>query len=438
MSLTITAPTYPQGFMPSENDIVFSVLSTVASQQGFAYLIDVVVNGTVALKLRRLPIVPSQAIKINLKPIVQNFMGSIWPVGSWTSSVSPETAEVFIRVSESYGGDIYNTTTSVPIFVWNAAAQFEQMKKGANNFIYNFLPKQQSTDRNTLHFLGYHDDCDIRCQKWIHQNMVVILPYQLPIYTINYNLPKYISYFPDRSSYLCLAGFNEKGLMLKKYVHDIAADGTLSKSIYTRSLYVTSNIGGSWLRRYKLDPAADEMTMDDCKYLMLYPCSEYEASCNRPDVPTRRPLLFEVTHCPFSYNILYKSSEGCWGNITVNHKTEYQVSTETKTITNAVPYTWDDSSRIIKSIDVKAQGQWTLNTGWIEGNKFKDIEDLIISPDIYIQYQPDVTVSNTTQMQYIPVQLTDADYVTKETNSVHLRNYELKFKESFYKNTIKQ
>lgn len=449
MSLTISAPTYPEGFLPSGNDIIFTALSTSAYQSGFAYLIDVYVNGNAVIQLRQSPITPSQAIRINVKNIVSNYISSIFPASLWTLSVAPEIAQVYIGVTEYYGGQPYDTANSVPVTIWNSAAQWNDMKKGVDRFIRNFTPYTGGSVHTDGRMLAYHNTCSI--SPFITNGpgiggftTVRIDTNSIPKYQTNYNIPHYISMFTKFglgvtnpfAPYVVIAGFDSTGLMIKKYVYATNVDSSLNKTIFTQDIRIYPTMSATY--RYKRFTELDLDTMDDCAYFMVYPCYTFNGNCTVADTPTLYPVCFEINRCKESFAILYKSSDGGWGQIQMNNKTQNEVNVETTTKLDTIPTTWTNQSRLISTIDIKAQGQWILNTGWIENGMFADIEDLIISPQIYLIHQPDSSVNDATKIEYIPVQLSNNTYVVKETKAVNLRNYELTFTESFYKNTIRQ
>lgn len=443
MSLTISAPTSPEGWIPSGNDIIFTALSTSASQSGFAYLIDVYVNSTAVIQLRQSPIDPSQAIRINVGNIVRTFMGTTMTSTSWSMSVSPEVAEVYITVTEYYGGQTYNISTSVPVRVWNATAQWNDMKKGTDRYIRNFVPYTGGSVHTDGRMLAYHDYCPMNPFGWVMQNMVVIRPETLPKYQINWNVPQNISFFTKGgygvtnpfAGWVVLAGFNDKGLMIKKFLYGVQNDTAMNHTIYTTSIRMWSGMGGNFSYKYaRTGVQTDDFS--DCTYAMLYTTtSAPQLNVTTPDTPSLYPLLFEINHCKEAYTILYKSGDGGWGQMLMNKRVENSVNIENTTKLDTAPTTWSEGSRLISTVDLRAQGKWVFNTGWIDGNKYSDVEDLIMSKNIYILHQPDITVNDTTKNEYIPVQLNDTDYVVKEKANVDLRNYQLTFTESFYRNT---
>lgn len=443
MSLTITTPTSPEGWIPSGNDIIFTALSTSASQSGFAYLIDVYVNGTAVIQLRQSPIDPSQAIRINVGNIVRNFINSVFINGSGWRQV-PEIGEVYITVTEYYGGQPYTSKTSVPVRVWNATAQWNDMKRGVDKYIRNFTPYSQGMVHTDGRMLAYHDHCPMNPFGWVMQRMVVIRPEILPKYQINWNVPQYVSFFTKGGygvtnpfvGWVVLAGFNSDGLMIKKFMYGISNDSTMNKTIFSTSVRMWSDMGTDYSYKYSSDGIQTD-DFSDCTYAMLYTTTTTpQLNVTTPDTTSLYPILFEINHCKEAYYILYKSGDGSWGQMLMNKRVENSVNIENTTKLDTAPTTWSDGSRLITTVDLKAQGKWVFNTGWIEGHKYSDVEDLITSKNIYIVHQPDTSVNDTTKIDYIPVQLNDADYVVKEKANVNLRNYQLTFTESFYRNTM--
>lgn len=445
MSLTITAPTLPEGWIPSGNDIIFTALSTSASQSGFAYLIDVYVNGTGVIQLRQSPIDPSLPIRINVGNIVRNFIKSVFINGSGWRPV-PEIGEVYITVTEYYGGQPYASTNSLPVRVWNATAQWNDMKNGVDKYIRNFTPYSRGAVHTDGRMLAYHDHCPLTpFARIAHLNMVVVPNIALlPKYQINWNVPQYVSFFTKAgygvtnpfAGWVVLAGLDERGVMIKKFLYGISNDSSINKTIYSTSVRMWTGMGVDYSYKYTRDGVQTD-DFSDCTYAMLYTTtSTPQLNVSIPDTPSLYPLCFEINHCKESYSILYKSGDGSWGQMMMNKRVENSVTIENITKLDTAPTTWSNDSRLISTVDLKAQGKWVFNTGWIEGHKYSDVEDLIMSKNIYILHQPDTTVNDVTKLEYIPVQLNDADYVVKEKANVNLRNYQLTFTESFYRNTM--
>ena len=444
MSLTVTAPTSPEGWIPSGNDIIFTALSSNAYISGFAYLIDVYVNGNAVIQLRQSPITPSQAIRINVGNIVRNYISSTFVSSLWSMSISPEVAEVYIGVTEYYGGQPYNTVSSVPVRVWNATAQWNDMKNGVSNYIRNFVPYTGGSVHTDGRMLAYHDYCPIMKPFFLKGRSIKTKPDILPKYQINWNVPQNISFFTKNGigvtnpfvGYVVLAGFDANGTMIKKFFTGVSNDSSMNHTIFSKSVRMWDGMGGDYSYKYAL-PNVQTTDFSDCTYAMLYTTTSAPyLNVTSIDTLSLYPLFFEINHCKESYSILYKSGDGGWGQMLMNKKVENSVTIENTTKLDTIPTSWSDESRLITTVDLKAQGKWIFNTGWIEGNKYSDVEDLILSKNIYIVHQPDSSVNNMTKIEYIPVQLNNADYVVKEKGNVNLRNYELSFTESFYKNTM--
>ena len=449
MSLTVTAPASPEGWIPSGNDIIFTALSSNAYISGFAYLIDVYVNDTAVIQLRQSPITPSQAIRINVGNIIRNYISTTFTNVQWSMSISPEVAQIYIIVTEYYSGQPYAVSTSVPVRVWNSTAQWIDMKNGVNKFIRKFVPYTGGTVHTDGRMLAYHDHCPINPFNVLStsgRSLIKVNPDILPKYQINWNVPQNISFFTKAGygvtnpfvNYVVLAGFDSNGIMIKKFFFGLSNDTTIGKTIFTNSIRMWDGMGGNYSYKYAI-PDVQTNDFSDCAYAMLYTTSSApNMNVTSIDTLSLYPLFFEINHCKESYSILYKSGDGCWGQMLMNKKVENSVAIENTTKLDTAPTSWGNESRLITTVDLKAQGKWVFNTGWIDGNKYSDVEDLILSKNIYIVHQPDSSVNDTTKIEYIPVQLNNADYVVKERGNVNLRNYELSFTESFYKNTMIQ
>ena len=67
---------------------------------------------------------------------------------------------------------------------------------------------------------------------------------------------------------------------------------------------------------------------------------------------------------------------------------------------------------------------------WDEINE--DVKDMLQSPQLYIQHFKGGNI------EYIPVTLADATYITRERNDVNLFRYTFEFIESFYKTATRR
>lgn len=446
MALTITSPATVYGWMPSGNDLTYSIISTEAYRNGFAYIIDVYVNDNVVIQLRQLPITYNVPIKVNVKDIVSNFISTKYyytnMAGQKIFAQPPEYAKVYISVTERYSGDDWDTELTYPIFVWNSVAQFRDIKRGTDRFIRNFVPVTSGSIHTDGRPLGVHNVCPMNVFNVVDSS-IYVKPEITPYYTLNTHLNPYMSFMTISqydgvfADYFVFAGLDQNGKMIKKFVNrtDASTDVDGNKQILTTPL---NNIyGGNFNYRYGYDTS----NFSDCSYMVVYTCESFNADLSTPDTPTLHPVMFRLCNNNESFGVVYKSNEGGWWYIQCNDTATEETSVETTTMMNAELKSLTGSvdiatnnmfGRYITPVDVKAQGTIKVNTGWVDGGIIDDIADMITSPIIYIQHYIDNYV------HYIPVTLVDATYVTKESRNRSLRNYEFEFAEAYYKNTIRQ
>lgn len=441
MAVTITNPTFPLGFLPSNSDIIYSIASDQTYQSNFYYIIDVLIDNASVIQLRIAPVDQLTPVKLNVKDIVKNFVSSTFITGNMAGLrgfyTAPELREVIISVTEWYNGEDWTTTNSNPLYVWNAVAQFKDLKNGVDKFYRNFVPYTNVSVTTIGRPLAYHNVVPFRSPFRQSGRKVYLGTMDFPRYIAHKGMNPSISFFTYSDSYspnvfgtyFVFAGFDEKGKMIKKFIETTGADSSINKRICVTPSGIDKINGSNFTYRY----GADTSTMMDCKYVMFYVTNNVNFDYTTADTKFNLyPILFEVADCNEAFGILYKSNEGGWGFVSCNHTATEETSVETTTRLNAPPTTWNNSSKLISAVDIKAQGKITLNSGWVNSGIQQDIQDMITSPVIYIQHYKDGT------LDYIPVTLQNATYITNESRNVNLRNYEFSFVESYYKNTIRE
>ena len=173
--------------------------------------------------------------------------------------------------------------------------------------------------------------------------------------------------------------------------------------------------------------------LSECEYILVYTTDNPAGNVINEDIMSCKPLVFKINHCKESFAITYASSEGGWGFVQCNSKMVEETSIETTTLLKPNPlgmHGWADDARLVSATNVRAQGTIKLNSGWVEDAVADDIRDMLTSPNIFIEHW------KNGQLEYIPVTLVNATYMTAETKAVNLRNYEFTFAESYFKNTI--
>lgn len=439
MALTITLPTIADGWLPAHNDINYTISSTQDSKVDFCYLIDVQVNGASVIKLRRYPLTIGQPIVLNVREIVTNFIKTTFPTAPL--GFSTDYASIVLSISEFYDQETQSTSVTQAVNVWNASASFSREKKGLGEWIKDFTISRIGEiylfgrpfghhlyyDGNPLVssslLRGYElkDDAKANCNI-INEGMLTDC--------------LLATYSNDRQSvngdYVVALGFDAQGFATKKYVKQL-------EGLDTNPQYMLYNIKvGTAIKERDFDNAyysqlVHTQDFKDCEYICVYTTINPNADVYVIDDFSIKPLIFKVNHCKEAFGIHYASSEGGWGFIQCNKRMieETAVEATTRLKTNSLVMNgWANDTRLVSATNVRAQGTLKLNSDWVEGALIEDIRDMLISPNIFVEHWKDGV------LEYIPVTLVNASYITDETRAVNLRNYEFTFAESFFKNTI--
>lgn len=442
MAITTTSPTeYAGSWLPSCNDIIFTATSDQTTQPDFYYLIDVLINDAAVITLRRYPVI-SQSVSVNVREIVESYITSTFDNSNAAGSIffSTDYVKVTIRATEYYSGQTYSSATADFAYIWNAAAPFKVEKANAvNKYHRQFNYIKTVLDVSFARPMGYNQ---VANQSDIYENAgdLLVRPEALAAaYPMNVNFKRPVSIFSFFSGiyaatasalYSVFLGCDETGKVLKKFVEPTNATRTEP----TESI-ITSIVGSldpaDFTYRYAVAGESIYTNLDDCAYVVFYFALSYGAGLLE-DKPVSKPLVFKQCQCPEAFAVLYKSYEGGWNMVQCNRRAVETTAIETTTRENVKPTTWNESSRLISSVNVQALGSWKLNTDWVNEAINKDINDMLQSPSLYIMHYHDG------ELEYIPVTLANANYVTKQHNYVNLFSYTLEFTESYFKNTIKK
>lgn len=440
MDLTVTNPKSVgvSIWFPSGNDLIYTMSSTASTTNGFYFLVEVYVNGNKAVTLRKYPIA-GVLTQLNVKDIVNAYISSKFTANnsagvSWHSNT--DYAEFYISVTEVYNGDTYDNVTTLPMFAWDAAAQFAEEKVGTHRFYRNFA--FDVTYSYNGRPMGHHnviegvptdviDTSSVSIWKTLNQSKKAYANHivrgdkrQLSIFC-GENISR-------NTEVTCLIayGFDDKGRYIKKGVKTISATAGEANRHWVN--YTLTGGTETWDDTYT-SVGGTFTNMFDCKYIYYCFAKTYNANFN-VETKASYGVLYEVCDLPESYSVLYKSYEGGWCHIQLNRRATE--ATEIKTITkqDVAPYKYAANSRLVSAVKVLAQGSRTYHTDWVNEQINEEIQDMLVSPQLYIQHYKDGVIDFT------PVTLADATYTTKELNDVNLFNYELNFIESYEKNTI--
>lgn len=426
MALTITPPVGPQNWVPSGNEIIYTISTTMPWRSDLYFLIKVIVNGNTVLTLRKYPLRAQQSVKINLRDIVDVYLENEPYLNMHTTLFETTTrktvAELQITVTELDSLREGDTQTSFPVYVWKAAEQFIDHKDEINvdRFAWKFTAASTlSEGRYQGRPMGYHKTVgvngpflEMRPDGWYLQDVA-----KKKAYKTNRNVERDVHIFSNYTSgpiYLLYLGFDADGKLISK---------AFTRHVPQQALGVDNHLirwsarFGGWLRYNK--------------YVACVLSSSFHAQFDSAEDFISQPLIFDVYDSEESFAVWYKSYEGGWNIIQCNNRAKERTSIDTTTRENALPKTWSPESRMISPVYVKGHSTWFLNTDWVDKYENEDVKDMLQSPCLFIQHYKK---GKTT---YIPVTLSNASFTTKEVNSKDLFNYKMEFEESFYKNTVR-
>lgn len=436
MAITIQAPQSPLAWLPAGNALTYTINSDQTAQPDFYYLVDVQINNTSVIKLRRFP-VSGSSIMVDVREIIDAYITATFENATpGIRNFSTDILGVKVVATEYYSGQAYNSATASIIEIWNAAAQFEDEQQQAGYYLKNWYNNfRKYTQGGTTYFarpMGYHNiaaPSDIYVDSGHLQISREALENAYPMHrAFSRTASIFANVTANSSPWIVYLGCDETGKVLKKMYTPFD-----SVTNYTNAL-IYSNIGGklvgsnfTYAEDLDGNPAAD---MDDCAYIVFYYADFVDVVTNE-DKPISTPIVMKMGDCPETFAVLYRSFEGGWNMIQCNNRAVETTSIETTTRENIRPNIWAQDTRLISSVNVHAQGRWSLNTDWISKAIGEEVKDMLQSPTLFIMHYESGSV------KYIPVTLINADYVTEQHKDVNLFNYRFEFAEAFYKNTIR-
>lgn len=426
MSLTITPPVGPGDWIPSGNEIIYTITTTTNWNRDLYFLIDVIVNGSTVLTLRKSPLHGQQSVKINLRDIVDVYLENnpylYNNIIFFETTTRKTVADLRVSVEEILFERSQVAPTTFPVYVWKATEQFIDHKGTSNvsRFAWTFTAASTlSEDRYQGRPMGYHKTVGVnvpflefRPDGWYLQDVA-----KKKAYKTNRNVDRDVHIFSNYTSgpiYILSLGFDADGKLIHK---SFARPGTLP------ALGVDNHLI-RWDARF-------DGFLRYCKYVVYILSSSFHAQFDYTEDFISQPLIFDMYDSEESFAVWYKSYEGGWNIIQCNNRAAERTSVDTTTRANALPNLWASDSRMISPVYVKAHSTWVLNTDWIDQYENEDVKDMLQSPCLFIQHY------KKGKKTYIPVTLSNASFTTKEVNSKNLFNYKIEFEESFYKNTVR-
>lgn len=441
MAITITAPQGPDKWMPSGNSIRYTINSDQTAQPDFYYLIDVQINGTSVIKLRRYPVTGSSII-VDVREIVDAYITATFHNNLQVGHrlISTDKLSIVMVATEYYNGQAYNSATAVPVLIWAAAAQFEDEQQVVGYYLKDYYNqfRHYTQGANTYYArpMGYHNAAqpnDITMEVDFLKTYLQVSEDALSnAYPMNREFTRTAAIFANVTAtadpYVVFLGCDTNGRAIKKFYSAFSIMTSQTNALIYTS--IGGKIDGSGFTYAKNLDGTTATDMDDCPYIVFYYASAVD-TVRKLDTIISRPIVMKMGECPESFAVLYRSFEGDWNMIQCNQRATETTSIETTTRENALPTTWAEDTRIISSVNVHAQGRWQLNTDWVSQAINEEVKDMLQSPTLFIMHLTGGVV------KYIPVTLVNADYTTEQHNDVNLFNYRFEFAEAFYKNTIR-
>ena len=448
MSLTVYNPRQigVTTWFPSNTDLTYRMSSTQSNVNGFYFIIDVYVNNVKVITLRKYPI-QGITTELNVRDIVNAYITS-----NFTPNTSPQYinyhvntdfAEFHIVVTEWYNGEDWDSVTTIPMYAWDAAIQFEQMRTPDITGYHRYFTYDE-TYQSSSYPLEYHgipmgwknfiqissadgllnrdgalsDICKGQAYKLVRGDKR-----QISIFC-GYNLSR-----NTEVAFLIAYGFNSVGKFIKK-----AAKKINNVDDRADSHWINYNLTGGTEAYWDFTIDNNGMAffnMSDCQY--IYYCFSKKLDDNISTVEkVSYGILVDVCDCVESYSVAYKSYEGGWRHILLNRRITETTDVKTITRQNVAPYIYGANTRLVTPVNVSAQSKLQFHTDWLTEPLANEVKDMLISPCLYIQHYKDGATN------FIPVTLQDAEYTTEQVNDVNLFNYTFNFIESFEKNTIRQ
>lgn len=448
MSLTVYNPRQigVTTWFPSNTDLTYRMSSTQSNVNGFYFIIDVYVNNTKAITLRKYPI-QGITTELNVRDIVNAYITS-----SFTPNTSPQYinyhvntdfAEFHIVVTEWYNGEDWDSVTTIPMYAWDAAIQFEDMIVPSNQAYSRYFTYDENYQSSSypLYYhgipMGWKNYIQISTASDILNTSGALSDeYKGQAYKLVRGDKRQLSIFCGYNlssntevGYLIAYGFNSIGKFIKKAAKNITnIDGRADRH------WINYNLTGGTEAYWDFTIDNDGMAffnMSDCQYIYYCFSKKLDESMSTME-KVSYGILFNVCDCSESYTVVYKSYEGGWRHILLNRRITETTDVKTITRQNVAPYIYGVNTRLVTPVMVQAQSKLQFHTDWITEPLADEVKDMLISPCLYIQHYNNGTTN------FIPVTLQDAEYTTKEINDVNLFNFTFDFIESFEKNTILQ
>jgi hypothetical protein len=395
--MAITVSQQPATNTPAFNNQWFDALSNQLAQPNFRYYVKITISNQAGSTTYDVPVntPPDTYLKFNAKSFVRSFCKSYIPLGlyGW-KTVTDGLIKVVVNIGEEYGATpTYYAGSNITYYVWNGREDFlDWPSYSAGNYVsdlttiryLNDLPYKRDnevyvTSSNSL-YLYFLADATATFKK------IVVDSYTGgPIYVLT--LTKEINN-PFHNS----ATWYERYLCI-----DVSKDGLLNCPL----AQVTGGV-------VPIDPNASKYVLsfiddenDVSSTLTVY----VDSICTKDQVFWLHYLNDAGAYDCFPFSVAHEK----------NH--EYQ-----KTYVDHIPYsgtstyTYASTKGVTNTLSVQKGKTLKLKSDWINETQSTQLEQLLSSPSVYIQYAIGQTYS---------VRITDTKYFEKTYQNEKLFNLEL-------------
>lgn len=426
--LTILRPTTTNQWLPSGNPIIYTLTENSYLGDNLMALITVYVNDEAVTKLKY-PLVVNENLYVDVHDVINNALHSTF-VNNATQMVAPasEWCSYKIGVREQYfdtqGREHITGEATTPVnYSWYAVAprEFEQnipafikeFEPTATHLMFPLGARCVTTEFPSVWLnrtvRGFNPKCIRKCYT-----LKSVTP-QTETFCYNDGTTRYANYF------VVYVFTREKPYtMRKKFIFNITdMPNTQAWKFASVPVGVQALNNIQWTQVVKMSEE-DESIINpetDGFYVVSFASAVFDG-LTRIDTPVSAFTLFAIDNChDDEFRILYKSTFGGWWQVRTHRKHYKENSYKSSVMTNRFYQTPSVDMRYRKAVGVKAESKLTLNTDWLQQWEVDEIEDMLLSPDIWI-------IRNGV---YIPATLTDADYQISEVKQDKLVSYTFTF-----------
>lgn len=401
--MPITTLTIPLVYTPIYNKIAFAILDSNYTTANYKYNVEVTVNG--------IPI------------SYQNYYPRLTAVGSYP--IGHLYVDISSILRNYVDGSYYTPSTSV---------RTSLLTGGQEALQYNVVIRNQST---TLYTSG-NLYAWVGCPSYLNSNGTTVLNKYVNSFAPNITTPGNVLNFKNYNRIISLTDYAT--------VSVIPGVSPGFNTLGVNKIEVKSNTGKTWTRTYNyktdkflqigigpknineslywtsVSPVASQLTSTDTSYTVKF----YNDATNI----SLKTLTFNIkTNCKYKrFKIDYQAQAGGYGYCLFGMKSFKSIKTKKETYNKYKNYydnTGTDRNIIVSNS--KLEGSYVLNTDWLEQLDIDEIEELLISPSLFL-----VDENNNT----IPVYIESVEKIINDKSQDKLVQYEIEVKEAINRNVI--